>query len=424
MNEIYWFFIETYVHILIKKNTLLLYNSLNGKELEYSGDQYKKILNLIKRLQAPKNLNVIRLTGEDLQYPIISEFIQNIRDYFFGDLIDSCYSSGKPIQLLPIVTIGKDVKRLKKYSDSSVGENLMEYLKEIFLYIGNACDQNCRICSQAFRQFNFCTINSSKYTELDIRNIKELLEVVKSTSITNFNILGGNIFTYPKFVDLVGLVNHLSAKKVYFTHYSNLLEENGKLKFLNPNSSLLKILVPSPIDQEKLEAALEVLHKTRLESKFIFIIQSGKEFEKAEAVISSFKIENPDFQPFFNGENLDFFKENVFMSKDDVIGAKPTMKDIYTNSVVNKLNFGRLTILSNGNIYANVNASRLGVLGKDSIYDVLYKEMYHGKSWRRIRKNVQPCKHCTFQTLCPPLSNYTYAISKNNLCHIMPFEEN
>ncbi len=53
-----------------------------------------------------------------------------------------------------------------------------------------------------------------------------------------------------------------------------------------------------------------------------------------------------------------------------------------------------------------------------TIHGRTYKEMYRGKSWRRIRKKVEPCKKCTFEALCPPLSNYEYALGANNLCHI------
>jgi pseudo-rSAM protein len=108
----------------------------------------------------------------------------------------------------------------------------------------------------------------------------------------------------------------------------------------------------------------------------------------------------------------------VFVDKEDLQEAKPTCREIYARQLVNPLHFGTLTVLSNGHIHANINVSRLGILNHDSIYEVVYKEMYRGNSWRRIRKRVEPCKRCTFEALCPPLSNYEYAFGRNNLCHI------
>jgi pseudo-rSAM protein len=414
----YWFYIETYVHISLKKDSLILYNSLSGEALEYLENE--EILNLVKKLKSPKNLQVILLNEKELTDPDISQFVNDVRRSFMGDLIDRSYSKGKPVQMMAIIKIKKDVKYLKRTDTRSVGEDLMESLNQIFLYINDECEQDCDICSKGYKQYPCCTTKKNGKGEQDITKIKKLLEEISSCPLINLNILGGDIFKYSKFKELTGIINHLPAQKIYHAHYLNVTKENSQLKFLNPRSSSLKILVPFPVNEEKLKSVLEIVMNTRLSSKFVFILQSEEEFEKAEFLISSLQIADHEFQPFFNGKNLDFFMEGVFTEKEEILTSKPKMKDIYANSVVNSLNFGRLTILSNGHIHANVNAPRLGILGKDSIYDVLYKEMYHGKSWRRVRKNVDPCKHCTFQALCPPLSNYTYAMGRNNLCHTNP----
>lgn len=422
LQKAYWFYIETYVHISIKKDSLLLYNSLNGKALEYSGAPHRKILNLVKRLQSPGNLQVIRLKEKDLQDPIIGQFVRDLRTFFMGDLIDTSCSKGRPVQMMPIVKIQKDVKFLKQETSRSVGEDMIEYLSEIFLYINNECYQCCDMCIAAYKQFPCCTtaINPTgepkQKKDLDLESIKSLFEEFTGSSTANLNVLGGNIFRYSKFKELTKIVNVIPGRKTFYSHYSNVIDEGGKLKLLDPNSSLVKILAPSPIDEEKLKIALDIVGNAGLNSKFIFVIQNEAEFEKAETAIVALLIDNYEYQPFYNGKNLMVFEENIFMDKEEILGAKPSLKDIYQNSVVNNLNFGRLTVLNNGHIYANVNASRLGILGKDSLYDVLYKEMYHGKSWRRIRKNLAPCKGCTFQALCPPTSNYSFAIGRNDLC--------
>ena len=414
----YWFYIETYVSISLKEEALLLYNSFSGEVLEYFRN--KTILNLVKKIKSPKNLQVILLNEEELNDPDISQFVDDVRTYFMGDLIDTSYSKGKPVQMIPIIKIQKDVKYLKKEGIRSVGEGLLENLNQIFLYINNECEQNCDICPKGYTQFPCCTVKKNGNCELDISKIKKLLEETSSCSVAYINIMGGNIFVYSEFAQLAAIINRLSPKIFYFSNYLNLNHEIRNLKFINPRTSSLKVLVPFPFNEEKLKTTLEIVKNSKLNSRFVFIVQSEEEFEKSSAVITSLGIDNSDFQPLYNGENLNFFMEGVFATKEEILGAKSKMNDIYTNSVLNSQNFGRLTILSNGHIHANVNAPRLGILGKDSIYDVLYKEMYHGKSWRRIRKNVEPCKHCTFQALCPPLSNYTYAIGRNNLCHVMP----
>ncbi len=411
----YWLYIETYVHISLKRESILLYNTLSGKALEYSGNE--KILNLVRNIKSPKNLQVYLVTEEMLNDPEIFQFINDVRRYFMGDLLDASYSKGKPVQMMPIIKIQKDVNYLKKQDNRSIGEDLAGNLDQIFLYLNNECLRNCDICSVGYKQFPCCTTGKGKKRELEIAKIKKLLEEASGCILSNLNILGGNIFRYSKFKELVGIINHFPARKVYFAHYFNIAKEAGRVKFLNPKSSLVKILVSSPVVPDPLKAARDILKSNRLESKFVFLIQSEEEFEKAEAIISVLSIEDYDYQPWYNGKNLEFFRENIFTTKEEILESKPAMKEIYANSVVNSLNFGRLTVFSNGHIHANANASRLGILGKDSLYDALYKEMSHGRSWRRIRKSLEPCNRCTFEALCPPIPNYTYTIGRNNLCH-------
>lgn len=412
----WWFAVDTYVHISLKKERLLLYNSLSGKALEYSWN--KKIFNLVKRLKTAGNLQVISLSEKELDDPDISRFVNDVREYYMGDLIDTAYSKGKPVQMTPIIKIQEDVNYLKKQDTRSVGERLMKHLNQIYLYITNECEQNCDICSKAYRQIPCCTIHKNGKGELDISKIEGLLHEISNSSLIYLDILGGNIFNYSKFAELVGIIDHLPARKNYYSHYNNIISGNDKLKYVNPASAMLKILVPAPINEENLKAALRIPANSKLESEFIFLIQDENEFEKAEAVVASLQIDNYDYQPFYNGNNLEFFKENVFITKEEILGSKPGMNDIYAHSEVNTHKFGKLIVSAAGRIYADVNASVLGILGKDSIYNVLYKEAYHGKSWRRVRKNVEPCKRCTYQALCPPLSDYTYALGRNDLCHI------
>jgi pseudo-rSAM protein len=415
----YWFSIEPYVYVSRGKDRLLLYNSLSGKALEYKSTQAggQKIFTLMETLQAPGNLRVAPLSGEDLQDPGVSQLVTDARRYFMGDLIDVSYSKGKPVQMMPAVTIVKDAGKLENEPHRSAGEDIMRYLTEIFLYINNACSRQCAVCDAGFMQFPCCTARDNQDNELDLVKIKNFFKELTSTSLTSLNILGGDIFSHTRFEELMKMLNPLPVKKTFYSHYLNITAGSEKLRLFNPAASLLKIPVTFPINREGLAIALDATDKAKLQAEVVFIIQNEIEYEQAEAVISSLRIGRSEYQPWYNGENLEFFKENIFTDKEDILASKPTLKTIHTNSVVNAPNFGRLTIFSNGEIFANVNAARLGILGEHSLYDVLYREMHEGKSWRRIRKNVEPCKGCTLEALCPPLSNYTYAIGRSDLCN-------
>ncbi|MCP4220258.1 MAG: TIGR04150 pseudo-rSAM protein [bacterium] len=410
----YWFTIETYVHIALKKDSLLLYNSLTGQALEYPGQG--KILNLGKRLLSSKNLLVIKLGEKELSDPVIAGFVSDVRAGFMGDLIDVSYSNRKPVQMMPRVKVLKDIDKLKENSVRSVGEGVMDYLAEISLYITNLCGQNCGFCNSAYTQITCCTGGERKKRQLQLSRIINLIPNQAASSIDNINILGGDIFMYSELDGLVAFLNSLPVRKTYYAHYLHIINNVDKLELLSAEQSAIKILVPPATELSALKRTLEIIRNSSLTSKFVFILQGESEFERAEQLILNLNIGDCEYLPFYNGENLDFFKENVFTSIEDILESKPRLKDIYINTAVNKLDFGALTVLSSGGIHANVNRPRLGVLGKNTLYEVLFKELAEGKSWRRVRKNATPCKSCTFEALCPPLSNYNYAFGKSNLC--------
>ena len=121
--------------------------------------------------------------------------------------------------------------------------------------------------------------------------------------------------------------------------------------------------------------------------------------------------------PLYNGNNLSFFKKFIFIHIDDLKLKKIIKNQYFANQTFNINNYGKITILSNGDFYANLNQPKLGNINKDSLYDVLCLEIYNGKSWNFIR-NVTPCKECVFQYICPPISNYELVIGKYDLCHV------
>lgn len=426
MNRKFWFYLESYLHVSLKGNSLLLYNPYTGKILEYQpGDQGQTlILKLIRRLLNSKNLRVIPLNESELADPIIARFVNDMRGYFMGDLIDSQCSSGKPIQMPPYVKIQKDVKYLEADSSRSVGEEVLTYLTEITFYLNDRCSQGCSLCHQAYKQLICCTAGTQANKELNYNDISRLFNELNSClNLDTVNICGGNILTYSQLEILVALLASFAKYQVnYFIHYLNIIDHADRLPLLISANSHLKIIVSFPLDEEKLKQTFELACQAGITATPVFFIQKEKEYKQAEAFLAKnapfIPANDSRFHAFYNGKNLDFLKKNVYTERQDIEGARPSLKDIYMRGALNATYFGKLVVLVDQKIYADVNSQSLGLLGQNSIYDVLFKEMEQGKSWRRLRKNASPCKNCNFEKLCPPLSNYHKIISKNNLCHI------
>lgn len=420
-----WFYLDTYVHTSVKKDWILLYNPLNGKFLEYA--QQPVIARLVKRMTTGRNMLVARLSKKDLDNSVISQFVEAVRESFMGDIIDVSLSSGRPAQMVPRLTIEKDVKRLEKAATRSVGEDLMKYLSEVTLFVTGECNVGCQLCHSAYKQFLCCTTpRGGKSTQqLDIDDIDQLFANIGGSRLVNINIVGGDLLNYYALEELLERVHLFPSHKTFYQHYLNAASPFMHILYgmmaADPDT-FLKIPVTFPIREKEFAFVVNNLNRANLmqSARFHFIIRDESQFEKVETLISSYQISASTYQPFYDGTNLDFFRENIFTGREDIFGSRPQLPQIHQRAAVNNLNFGRLIVLSDGSYHTNVNLPRMGVIDKDSVFDVLYREMVHGRSWRRIRRNVEPCKRCIFDKLCPPLSDYTFAIGRNNLCTIYP----
>jgi pseudo-rSAM protein len=413
-----WLFIHPFVYLSIKKNHAILYNTLNGRLLEYENDA--EILQLIKRLDSARNLYVVKLANQHIN-PKIKKFITQIREKFMGDVVDTAFSSTKPIQTKPLLGLQRSLEEsttTASHNKLLSRDEIREYLNTITLYVNSQCKRNCTLCQGAYRQLLLCCKNSIGNKEIYLKDIENLLRETEQSKLVKLNILGGDIFKYSKFPELVDLLNHISIKKEYFIHYLNLRGQANYLKLFENDTSRVNVLIHFPVEPGIFEDIVRQIEVGKAHHSFHFIIQSDSDMETTEAFISKYQLEDVKVTPYFNGGNIAFFKRSVFLTKESILESRPTMHDILARTAINTLSFKKITILSDGAIYANVNNPRIGNLKKDYIFDLLDRELNRGKSWSRIRKHVMPCKSCVFHALCPPLSGYEYVMKRNNLCHI------
>lgn len=416
MTTQFWFYVEPYVHLSCKANDCLLYNTLTGKALIYWDDP--DIAGLVRRLSSSRNSRVIRLDASDLGKKVVSTFVEGVREHFMGDVLDTAYSSAKPVQMVHRPKIQEDAERLKREKEHSVGERELAYLSDVSFYINTECGENCPGCRGYLRQFLCCTRSIHKKQEMTPSTLSHLLSQIEGSPVSRINILGGDIFLHSKLHSLVEILKAKTREVAFYLHYSHLAGPNARMDLLDFDIARYQLLVTPPYSPDLFRVVRDNIVDHTGRTTFVFVVQSDADIQQAKAMIESCGEASHTLKPYFNGENAAFFHEFVFMDIEDILAARPTHKEIYANQVLNRLNFGRLTVMNNGNVYANLNKPSLGAWKKDSIKQILYKEMYHGKSWRRMRLKVEPCRHCILAALCPPLSNYEFALKRNDLCHV------
>jgi len=421
----YWFYIDSYIHISIKNRDVLYYNVYSGKILEFSAETNGSIiLKITQRLLSPKNSRVIRLSPNDIENPVISNYLRLIRENFMGDLIEEELSNAKPLQIVTSQPkVHFDIKKVINEPDQSPGKSLMTHLYEVSVYLNDYCQQNCPECHSFFKQGIWCRKAPSSprkpgKNNIDILLLKKLIIDIKASNLSKINLSGGNLLLYPHLEELHKLFESVNFKIHFFLHYLNI-ENNLKLlkKMRNKNYKTF-LLAHLPIDINRLKKSIGVLLNFGASFQIIFFIQNDEEYSYLENILVDFPEESTVYLPYFNLKNLNFFKNNFYISREDIKNRKPEQRTIDGNSKINMDNFGKITIFPDGKVYANVMEPSLGNLKRDTIYDCIYRELIKGRSWFRVRKNVMPCKMCYFNLLCPPLTNYNRIIGKNNLCTI------
>jgi pseudo-rSAM protein len=405
----YWFALKSHIYVEFKREKILLYDTHTGN---YVKTELHGAIALISQMYEPKNLGVTLLTKEMQADTDIRNFVENVLEKQMGDLTDVEKYPNKPVRLIPILNLQKDVDRLKERGEDSIliGKDTMYYLLELNLFLNDFCTLVCPHCNAYCTQTYCCTANNTNQ-DLSVEDIENVFRQIQYSSVSKINILGGNILKYPNINKLQKLFDSFHELLHCYFHYKNY-EANVLSDSLN-----LELIVNFPLKEDVFKNTWHMINKEK--TTVHFIIENEEQYTTTEQLIDKFNMEKFNIFPFFTGENEAFFQENIFLDKDDLFSKTLSIREIFRNQKLNSNFFGSLFILPDGNVKANLNTQAIGNIKTDSILSLIYKEMLDNTSWRKVR-NMQPCNDCVYQWLCPSPSDYELVIGKPNLCHVKP----
>jgi len=402
-----WLCIEPYVQITFRKNRVLFYNTLNNKILIY--DDVSSRLRVSRSLSKQANGYVIKLTQKELKSPGIRSFVRDLRKNFMGDLIESSWSDVKPVNILPYPVI--------REPKPGTPFKMEEVLFEATLHLSYCNTGICKKYQAAYNQFVFPVFKYVKTKKLNWDFVKQILSETGSHNNLTLNILGAGIQDYLKFNELcslLGIRDH--RKRYYFFPDFELKEWKSNWK----NTIFIFLLTPPFNPSAIQQIQKDILHlNEQIAVEWDFIVQDPQELEEAGKVALELGLKDFFYRPFYNGLNKTFFLEYIFITEEDILQSHPDQRQIFARKLINETSNGKLTILPDGSVYANVNEPWLGNIGNSSLQEMVKNELKHGNSWNRVRSSVTPCKQCLYQLLCPPISNYELVLKKFNLCHII-----
>jgi pseudo-rSAM protein len=402
----YKFYIHPFVYFSKADDKILLYNTNTGEYIENSFPICKQ---LITDIYEPKNLGIIDLVAKYLEDTDAIEFINEIIEKDFGKRIEVKPNMPKLINLLPILNLQDDIDRLREDEEHNVGEKSLQYLNELNIYLNNVCHLNCLYCDLYSKQIKSCNKEKNN-TYIQADKIKEILDSLEYAPLKRVNFLGGNIFDYPFLKELTESIKGYDFDFHYWVHIKNL--RNIDLEI----DSHKDILIDFPIDIELVKQSIKN-YKENKKVIYHFLIENDSQYEETNAIIKATEIANYQIVPVYTGANISFFENNIYLEKKDIFASPISHRIIFCNQKLNSNHFGKLYVLADGSVKANMNTSTLGNIYKNSLLDIISTELNQNTAWRVIR-NETPCNQCLYQYLCPPPSNYEVAIGKPNLCHV------
>lgn len=403
MIAMMYLYTEPYTCYFYKENQILLYNTLDKKAVKMEVDE--TLRSIAEELVKEK---IVPIHDDVLKYPSISHFIHILRDSFNGDVLSIADGQVIPAIFHPIINNQRAFERLMKVDKINIDNQVMNYLEEVYVYVnGNGG-------KEAYPSFLQVPSYMYQTENIDGNSLVNWLDSIHDKQINQLNLLGGDVLTHPYYNEIFKVAKQKSHEIIlhyrydlFKAEYIQVLDEIDKLVLIIPMH-----FVSETVLKEKVSALQDCLN-----IQWLFLINSEDEYLHAEALCEQYRIDNYMFKPIFNGKNLSFFEDFIFMDETEILGLQPTKREIYANQTINRNEFGRITVLPNGDIYANPNKNRLGTIYEDRMHDIIFKEMNEGASWLNIRKE-QPCCGCIYQWLCPSPSHYEDVIGKPNLCHV------
>lgn len=401
----YYFYIEPYTLFFRKENECLFYNTLNKKALKMElNDDTRAIFD---QLEVDKYAT---LSDKELQTESVSSFVDQLKQTFNGDLLPAPAGSVPPAIFLPYINNQREFEKLNTYEWMEKDGQVMNYLEEMYLYLNGCRAEEDDLVWKQVPSYLCSDV------AMDSDKLISWLGTCADRQINRVFLLGGDVLKHPGF-EKIGEILQKKSMSIHLYYRYDLFTESHK-RLLSEAIGQLTIVIPVwKVDEKLFSSLTNAIEDVEQGKRWLFLIASERDFEIAEQLIAKYSLEHSSIKPVYNGGNLSFFKEAVYLEEHDIENMCLEKRDFYVSQKINKNDFGRLTVMPDGKVYANVNSIEIGDIGKDAIAPVLYKEMTEGESWLRVR-DQKPCCDCIYQWLCPSPSNYELVIGKPNLCYV------
>ena len=393
----YWFAIYPHCFLWMKGKKGLVYNTENYAKIGFRNIGMLK--QKAEQLAMMENLYCIRLTEQELADKKLYAWIQDIVNKECGTLVEDNGSNQRPLSLPPVLKVQDEADYYRWEHKQGIDGNVIENLHRMVFHLNGSTYGNDLYA----KQFLFPTQSDKALQMEDIVWFATNARV--SPFLSNISLVG-NPFIVKNLDYLIELLRMIAPVSIYCTQQDTIASPE-RAKDLS-----------AKIDLHIAITDLTSLEHLPKEATYTFIVTSEQEYESAVQCEHEYDLQNTDIMPAYTGNNLAFFEEFLYMEKEGIEDIKLDKREVFIRQKLNIHDFGCLTMMPDGTVYANPNHQPIGT-NTETPHALVYKEMTEGYSWLRVR-NETPCRKCIYQWLCPSPSHYEDVIGKPDLCHIKP----
>lgn len=292
---------------------------------------------------------------------------------------------------------------LKEAEVRILGSVLTQNIKEINLIFSNFYSEK----SIHKRQKIYLESNCNKHNAIRLRNLLEQLIRIEShlVNLVSLNLYVSDMNSYKLIKEVIDkekvrmkVVFHLPLN-FYMLHYDELMNLSVVVHIFE-----LKMLIDH----------LDCFTNAELNLHF----SDFNNYTEATLILDELRI-NYVMTPYVCS-NERSFQQHVFVDKEDIVTAGRELKDILSNGVINKNDFGKIFIDSDLNYGTNFYSKPIGKIDQFNVNEFLlncFESEY--STWFLTRNKVDVCCNCKYNEMCPPISGYEYLLDRYNLCNIL-----
>lgn len=404
----YWFYLDPYTYSVVKKDCVLLYNTINGEYVIENNSS--SIIDIFHSMACGENY-CVSLSEANRKSDDFNRIIRKIQLKSMGDLIEV---SDNVEEVAPFVfPFLLDFKlqngHIDKLSYLREKTDVASLVNEISFFTGTDVESRMGVSPYFFK----------REVALDTRFIticELVLNKLPRKQVITINLPGAALAKTDVNKGLLSSILIDNLEIILIFHYCEVISDDFLEEALK-NKWVIYVDTDFYSHISEFEYWIAMIRRNALKCKLCFLVSGVEILDFVENMVDQYEITIYQIVPICLEENRDFIVENVFLTQDDILSVPMSKQRIFSNQVVNSNDFGHLNIFSNGTVYANLYFEKLGNILIEELADLVYKEAVGGNSWYRIRRE-EPCSSCVFQWLCPSPSNYELVIDKPNLCHV------